>query len=451
MEMHPDLPVLPGMLAQAGYRTHGVGKLHLSRYWPAPDIADPVRFPESRMAWNADPDEELPSCNIGVFPAPYYGFHSVDFVGGHGDWVFGEYFLWLEEQCPDARRLLSKEGARELPTGAPECYKMGLPVELHYNRWISDRAVDYIMKASATDQPFFLWCSFPDPHEPYCPPAPYCDMYEPDEMPLPNRRAGELADLPPYYKAIYEKRLRAYECEGGPLPDAYWQEMRALTYGMITFVDTEIGRVLDRLEVLGLRENTIICFVSDHGDMMGDHWMIFKGPYMFEGCARIPLILSLPGGAKGSVHSGLVSQIDLVPTLLDACGVESPGEKRLHVRREGVPGIGDLYPLDLWPGKSLVEVILSGTDNTGRKAVVIHNDDPFLGIKIRTLVTDRFKLTFYPGHEFGELFDLQEDPGELHNLWNRPEWRQTRDRLQCQLLHEDTLLSPWRPLPYATS
>lgn len=80
--------------------------------------------------------------------------------------------------------------------------------------------------------------------------------------------------------------------------------------------------------------------------------------------------------------------------------------------------------------------------------MVVHNDDPYMGLKIRTLVTDRFKLTCYAGQQFGELFDLEGDPGELRNLWDRPEWRQTREDLLCQLLHEDARLSPWQPIPY---
>ena len=108
MEMHPGLPVLPELLRQAGYRTHSTGKLHLSRWVPDPEIDDPKRFPEFRASWNADLIDSL--------PLPYYGFQSVDFVGGHGNYVYGDYFHWLEGQVPDPRRLLGVEGALESPT-----------------------------------------------------------------------------------------------------------------------------------------------------------------------------------------------------------------------------------------------------------------------------------------------------------------------------------------------
>jgi len=442
MEMHPGLPILPELLYQAGYHTHGIGKLHLSRWIPDPEIDDPERFPESRASWNTG--------LINNIPLPYYGFESVDFIGGHGNYVYGDYFRWLECQTPDPRRLLSVEGALEPPTGAPLCYKLGLPAELHYNHWIADKAIDFITEALTTDQPFFLWCSFPDPHEPYSPPRPYCDLYNPADMPLPTRRAEELDDLPPYYKDIFEKRIQAHGEEGGPLPDEYWQEMLALTYGSISFVDAEIGRVLQRLGELGLRENTLVGFISDHGDMLGDHWMIYKGPYVFEGCARIPFILSLPEGIKGQDHAGLVCQLDLLPTILDLCGIETPDEKRLQVEYERLPKLGQVSTLNRWPGKSLAPV-LYGDQSFQREAVVIHNDDPYLGLKIRTLVTEQFKITFYAGQEYGEFFDLGSDPQELNNLWDDPAWINKREQLLHKLMHEDTRLAPWYPVPYRTA
>lgn len=441
IEMHPDLDLLPALLASAGYRTHAIGKLHLSRWVIPAETADPSRFPESLAAWT--------SGQIERFPEPYFGFQTVDFVGGHGDYAYGEYAVWLEREHPGAHELLGKKHALALPSGAPQCWKNGLRAELHYNAWIAEQAIRFLTSARQSDQPFFLWCSFPDPHEPYAPPYPYCDLYAPAAMPLPIRREGELDELPPFYRAIFEGRMESYGVPGGILPDAYWQEMRALTYGMITFVDEAIGRVLTHLSALGLRENTLVGFISDHGDMMGDHWMIYKGSYVFEGCARIPWIMALPHGARGLQYNGVVSQIDLLPTVLDFCRVPSPNRARLELQPARERS-AQMAPIPPWPGVSLLPVLWGDTTHV-RSAVVIQNDDPWLGLKMRTLVTERFKLTCYPGHNFGELFDLQNDPGELRNLWARPEWQPLKNELLHQLMCEDTQAQPWLPMPYSVA
>ena len=112
--------------------------------------------------------------------------------------------------------------------------------------------------------------------------------------------------------------------------------------------------------------------------------------------------------------------------------------------------VAQVGPVTPWPGISL-QPILRGDNRPLRSAVVIHNDDAWVGLKMRTIVTDRLKLTCYPGQDFGELFDLVEDPGELHNLWARPEWQQARTALLLRLFHEDTLAQPWLPMPYSVA
>lgn len=439
MEFRGPLPLMPALLAEAGYITHSVGKLHLSRWLPGPEIeGDTARFPEALKAWNEG--------RVRAVPPGYCGFQSVDFVGGHGHYVFGDYFEWLKTQVPDPRRALGPAGALEPPSGAPDCWKMGLPARLHYNRWIADRAIGLIERAHDARRPFFLWCSFPDPHVPFAAPAPWCDMYRPEAMPLPRRSEEEIGRLPPYYAGTMAGRIRPNNVRGGRIPDAHWQEMLALTLGMISFVDAEIGRVLARLEALGLRGNTLIVFVSDHGDMMGDHWMMGKGPFMFEGCVRIPLIFSGPGIRAGRRPEGLACQIDLLPTVLDYAGVQAPGEQRLAMKDHPYL-IGQVVPLRVWPGQNL-RPVLEGRADRLREAVVIENDEPWVGLKIRTLVTDRHKLTMYAGQDFGELFDLAADPDELNNLWAEPAARGLRADLTARLLHEDTRLAPWTPVPW---
>src|SRR5262249_30604557 len=145
--------------------------------------------------------------------------------------------------------------------------------------------------AGARDgRPFFLWCSFPDPHHPYACPLPWAEMYDPEDMPPPNRREGELDALPPFFREVYETGI-APSLSGLRGPAKAWDpwigHLAAMTYGMVSAVDHHLGRILEALAALGLREKTLVVFMSDHGDMMGDHWLVRKGPFHFEGLLRI--------------------------------------------------------------------------------------------------------------------------------------------------------------------
>ncbi len=121
--------------------------------------------------------------------------------------------------------------------------------------------------------PFFLWCSFPDPHHPFAAPEPWGSRYDSADVTLPTRREGELDDLPPFYRESYadtDTQLSGFHGTSD-LSDDELREQIAATYDMISFVDREVGRVLTALDEAGLREGTLIVFMSDHGDMMGDH------------------------------------------------------------------------------------------------------------------------------------------------------------------------------------
>ncbi|MGC8972457.1 MAG: sulfatase-like hydrolase/transferase, partial [bacterium] len=390
------------------------------------------KFPESRWMWI--------NKRIKRIPTPYYGFETVEFVGGHVSYVFGDYLNWLKENYPGSEKLLLQENALERPSGADQCYKMSLPEELHYNSWIANRAIEFLERAKEDSRPFFLWCSFPDPHHPYSVPAPWCYMYDPKDIPLPIRREGELEDLPPFYRKIYEEGAPLVSGLLGPskMPDKHIREIIALTYGMISFVDNEIGRIMKRLGELGLNEDTIVIFMSDHGDMMGDHWMIRKGPFHFEGLLRIPFIWSFPRHfPEGKVVRSLVSQIDFAPTILDLCNVPIPeGE----VPKE--PEAPNMLPP--WPGKSIRKILEGETDKVN-DYVIVENDEDYLGLRLRTFITDRYKITVYQGQDYGELFDLKEDPQELFNLWWKPEYQDIKRSLILQFI--DAYISQDSTLP----
>lgn len=434
--MHPGLPTLPHLLAEAGYRTHAAGKLHLTPWVPKVEPPDPDAYPECMDYWQRG--------LITRFPTPYFGLQNVAFVGGHTAYVYGDYIGWLQAQGGEPA-LLRPECGRPSTSGAPLCYRMALPEALHYNRYIADATIRAIEDAAAPGAPpFFIWCSFPDPHMPVAPPAPYDTLYDPAAMPAPTRRAGERRDLPPFYARVMDGTLKPNGVDNTGVNDAQWREMLALTWGMITHVDAEIGRVLGALERSGLMDHTLIVLIADHGDMMGDHGLLWKGTYTFQGCTRLPLIVAAPGGGGGRVSQALAAQIDLLPTVLDYCGVPLPGAAQACAATPFQRGAE--RPLALYPGRSW-RPLLEGDAITLHEEVVIENDDPTTGLQVRCLVTDRHRLTLYPGTPDGELFDLASDPDETHNLWYRPDAAPLRADLIRRLLDAYSRQTPFYPIP----
>ncbi len=444
-----DLPLLPGILAREGYLTHASGKLHLTPWVPKESPRDPVRFPESRDNWNEG--------RIDRFPAPYYGFESVAFVGGHTSYAYGDYIGWLRNRGGDPS-LLSRPLGK--PTAAEQCYTMSMPEELHYNRYVAETTIDAMDRALKARRPFFIWSSFPDPHHPFAPPEPYASYYAPDDCRAPVFRAEETKALPPFYADVFAGTVKPNGIDNRPVPEAHIREMIARTYGMVTHLDAEIGRVLDHLDARKLRDDTVVIFLGDHGDMMGDHGLILKGPYTFSGCITIPTIVAVPtpqekrdepalgrvrppAGADARmpvVSDALISQIDLLPTILDLCGVAMPGDRLPETPFQR----GAVDPLSPYPGRSFAALI-GDSRGTIRDEVVIENDDPTTGFRVRALVTDRYRLTVYPGFPFGELFDLSEDPGEHDNLWERKP--ALRNELTKRLLDAYSRHAPLHPIP----
>jgi arylsulfatase A-like enzyme len=443
--LRTDLPTLPGILSDHGYRTHATGKLHLTPWVPAvgeregqhqPVVpANPDLYPESLAVWQE-----------GVlidFPVPYYGFQSVDFVGGHVSYAYGDYIQWLVEKGGDPA-LLRPEYALQTTSGAPQTYKCAMPEELHYNRYIADSTISFMAERKQNADPFFIWCSFPDPHLPIAPPRPYCDLYSPEDVDLPARCEGELHRLPPYYTQVLNGNLRPNGSDNTGITDDHWREMIAMTYGMVTHIDTEIGRVLAALERFKLRNNTLVIFLGDHGDMLGDHGLIWKGPYTFRGCINVPTIVSAPGEEEGLISDTLISQIDLLPSVLDYLDIPMPGEEWRFIDTPFERGsVMDLMP---YPGTSWLP-LPEGIDSKVRKSVIIENDDPTTGYRIRCIVTERYRLTVYPGTKHGELFDLREDPWEYRNLWYEQAYQQLKSELKTDLLDYYSTATPLYPIP----
>jgi arylsulfatase A-like enzyme len=407
---------LPEVLQQNGYQTMAAGKIHLSPFDMRPGLADaPHECYEGHAYW--DEHNEMPT--------PYYGLERVYFVGGHGSYCFGQYKNDLQREHPGVWEKLQKENAAEPPSGARESWKASIPEEHHYNTRIADHSIDFIEQRD-TDNPFFLWCSFPDPHHPYGPPKPWCDMYDPEAIAFdPARREGEFDDLPPYFTPCREGRIGTGGLAGDlrKVTDDHFREIVAHTYGMISMVDRNIGRVMACLEAQGILDNTIVVFLSDHADLMGDHWLINKGPFLFRQLVRVPTVWRVPGGLSGAACNGLVSAVDFAPTLLDLASVEAP------------PGVqGTSY-----------RGALTGEGYELTDAVYIEYDESYLDDRLRQIRTPNWALTWYAANDYGLLFDRREDPDELHNLWDAPQYREVKQHLLELLLRRTCAADDWLP------
>jgi len=276
------------------------------------------------------------------------------------------------------------------------------------------------------DRPFLLMCNFLEPHPPYT--GPLDDLYDPNTMTLPDSWDGQLEpSAPRHYHDLRAETERVPKGRLGANDERDWKALKARYWGSCTLVDKYVGVILARLEALGLAEDTIVVYSTDHGDMMGEHHLLGKGvPY--EGATRVPLIVRvphLPASAGRRVETP-VSQVSLIPTLLELTGQPAPA----HTQG---PSRGPLVPL-----------VRDGGAAPADAEVVIEWRD------WRAIRRGEWKLTV---HATGvvELYDLVADPGETHNAAVDPEnrgvLRDLDERLRAwQRRTGDTLALP-RPAP----
>ena len=204
---------------------------------------------------------------------------------------------------------------------------------------ITEEACRFLEERHAADpeQPLCLWVSIPDPHEPYQVPEPYASMYPPAEIRLPPWREGEI-QTKPERQQVYWHYLNWAE-----LTEDDARLAMSVYFGMIAFIDERVGYVLDTLERLGMRQDTIVVFCSDHGDFMGEHHMLIKTGAFYDCLTRVPLLLSYPRGLaqRGERRPELVSLIDVMPTVLNLVQIGSSAPAAVQGRAlPGTPGAG---------------------------------------------------------------------------------------------------------------
>jgi len=408
----------------AGYRTALVGKAHFQQLKSTEQYPSLEAYPilQDLDFWRQ-------------FDEPFYGFEQVELARNHTDeaHVGQHYALWLEEKGCDNWRDYFRS-----PTGNNDSQKRKwlIPEAFHYGTWIAERSTELLETYSQNDENFFLWASFFDPHPDYLVPEPWDKMYDPKALTVPSISPGEHDNNPPHFQLTQESNpdFSAWEESDGNEMHGFHSHVQereelakdiATYYGMISLMDKQIGQILDKLDELGLTENTLVVFASDHGHFYGHHGLIAKGPFHYEDLVRVPLIVSLPDCVPaGQVSSSLQSLVDFAPTFLNFANLDIP---------RTMSGVDQTA---VWRGQ--VETI--------RDHVIVENHHQPTTIHMKTYVDERYKITVYFNREYGEIFDLQSDSQEINNLWGNPDFSELKATLMMKLLHAEMGKEPmWMP------
>ena len=388
-------PMMQRLLQDAGYATGSVGKLH---FHP----------PTAAHARDTGFDRVLLDDGIRRTDA------------------YSDYVKWRDANDPD-RGVHYRSTVREPPPGGNP-FRAAIGREYTPTAWTARETRRMLRELAASDRPFFLFSSFFKPHAPHTIPEPYDALYNDVEVPLP-RKVGlnYIHRLPlPVQKMI----LRGTPPYGMDRRMLQWRYRSY--YGDVTWLDEEVGSTLGELDRLGLADSTIVVVSTDHGDQMLAHGLFGKNVF-FEDSVRIPLLASWPGRIRPGAYPDLVETVDLLPSLLELCGLPVPESVQGRSFAALVAGNRSEYQSrDAQFAENIMpEVITNGDEGhffvPGKGVAGVRHPDA------KMVRTNRWKLNYYVGHG-GELYDLEDDPGEWRNLYDDPAHRSVVRDLKGRLL-----------------
>ncbi|MEU5270146.1 sulfatase-like hydrolase/transferase [Streptomyces hygroscopicus] len=337
--------------------------------------------------------------------AASHGFDGPDLPGWHNPVDHPDYLAYLEERGLPRYRITDPVRGTT-PNGNPGnllAARLQQPVEATFEHYLATRTIEQLDRYAADGRPFYLATHFFGPHLPYLLPDAYYDRYDPGLVELPPSIAETFEGKPPV------QRNYSAHWTFDTMPIEVTRKLIAVYWGYVTLIDEQIGRILTRLDELGLTDDTSVFFTADHGEFTGAHRLHDKGPAMYEDIYRIPGIIRVPG-QEPQVRREFVSLTDCTATILELAGCDpAPATDS----RSLLPLVRGEHPD--WPKELLAE---------------FHGHHfPY---PQRMLREDRYKLVVNP-ESVNELYDLDADPHELSNRYEHPELAGVRRRMMRRL------------------
>lgn len=391
-------------LANAGYQSGYVGKTHFSTH----HTFAPTGTPEDKRT--------IPSMSED-WMGPYMGFdHMETMMIGH--YANGRptpppnslhYERWLYADNRGAEKIALWDTHLAPDTGFAQTWNSAMPVAWHHSTWVGNQTVRYLEQHK--DEPFVMWASFPDPHTPFDCPEPWSRLHNADDVEMPYHGERDFERRPWWHEKSFggtpdmpDKELVKHRATWSRVKSPNEAQMRqtiANYYGMISLIDHNVGRILTALDELGLSENTLVIFTSDHGDWLGDHGLLLKGPMLYEGLLRVGCIARGPNVGADQVVEEPISTLDLSATFYDYAGVAEPQELHSRSLKGLLEGKNDSR--DFAHSEWDLRRSRSGVD-----------------LNLQTVRSKTAKLTIEETSGAGEMYDLNNDPHEMDNLFGDP-------------------------------
>jgi arylsulfatase A-like enzyme len=424
-ELDPAIPTFMQLLQTSGWRTGAFGKVH------------------HRVHFH------------GVHPD--YRPYGFDTVRNTEDARAGEWLDWVRKVHPEheeavlatiwprhipeikaygpARENLSDRIAKirpnfqwatkEFPLNAPGNYTLPFPDEVSQTEWITGHALDFIRAADAA-RPIYAHISYVQPHGPFCPPGQYMKYVDPSLIPVPA--PIEWLDDP-----LGPKCFSRTEGARKKIPDN-WRTRRHYYLADVVHLDRQLGRVMDALAETGRLANTHIILLADHGELFHDHGFTGKAERHYDACVRIPLIISGPGLNRGRRREQIVQMEDIFPTVLEMADLPAPKPEVIGPYLKMPEGA------EAYPGRSLMGLCRGETPEDWREQVYIESYNNISSTTpdfwARTIRTEDWRYTLYPGGQGEQLFSLRNDPDEQSNLAGDAAYASVRLRMRDRLLEQ---------------